>query len=149
MKWQPRPHERSISRDNASERQGTMLVAVLVCLLVVMGMMGTVLQGALRAHRQLHRERDLRQTELLLQAGHDRALSRLESETNYRGETWNLPAETFANQAAGRVTIEISPAKGQSAPQAQVVAEYPLTGESSIRRTRTFQIPPSRPNEQE
>ena len=115
-------------------------MAALVCLLVVMGMLGTMLQGTLRAHRQLHRERDLRQTELLLQAGSDRAVYRLANETNYRGETWNLPADAIADKGEGRVTIEISPVDGQAARKAKVVAEYPLGGETSIRRSRTFQV---------
>jgi hypothetical protein len=100
-----------------------------------------MLQGTLRGHRQLHRERDLRQTEFLLQAGSDRAVFRLQSDTNYIGETWNLPAETFGDRGEGRVTIEISPVDGQAARRVQVVAEYPLGGETSIRRSRTFQVP--------
>lgn len=149
MKRQTSIRSRSTSRAVASERQGTVLVAALVCLLIVMGMLGSMLQGTLRAHRQLHRERDLRQTELLLQAGSDRAVYRLANETSYRGETWNLPADAIAENGAGRVTIEISPADGQATLKAQVVAEYPLGGETSIRRSRIFQVPTRKPQEQE
>lgn len=136
-----------MSRADASERCGAVLVATLVCLLVVMGMLGTMLQGTLRAHRQLRRERDLRQTELLLQAGGDRAVYRLANEPNYRGETWNLPADAIADKGEGRIIIEISPADGQSARKAKVVAEYPLGGETSIRRSRTFQVLTQQPRE--
>jgi hypothetical protein len=140
MKSQLRVHRRSICPAKTSERRGTVLVAALVCLLVVMGILGAMLQGTLRAHRQLHRERDLRQTELLLQAASDRARYRLSNEPDYRGETWELPADAIAEKGAGRVIIEISPPVGQSARKAQLVAEYPLGGETSIRRSRTFQI---------
>jgi type II secretory pathway component PulK len=132
-----------------SNRGGAVLVAALVCLLVVMGMLGTMLQGALQSHRQLRRERDLRQTELLLDAGCDRALHRLANETDYRGETWNVPADAFADKGEGRVTIEISPKDGQTARKAHVVAEYPLGDETSIRRSRTFQVLTQKPLKQE
>jgi hypothetical protein len=114
-----------------------------------MGILGSMLKGTLLAHRQLHSERDLRQTDLLLQAGSDRARYRLASETNYRGETWSLPANAIADNGHGRVTIEISPADGQAARTAQVVAEYPLGGETSIRRSHTFQFLTQKSREQE
>src|SRR2546423_6395914 len=98
----------SRSRAHASDRQGAVLVAALVCLLVVMAMLGAMLKGTLLAQRQLHRERDLRQTELLLQAGSDRAAYRLASDANYRGETWNLPANVIADNGEARITIEAS-----------------------------------------
>src|SRR5215212_2333351 len=87
----------SISHAGASDRQGAVLVAALVCLLIVMAMLGAMLKGTLIAQRQLHRERDLRQTELLLQAGSDRAAYRLGTDAQYHGETWKLPAKAIAN----------------------------------------------------
>ena len=138
---------RSKSCANTDERRGTVLVAAIVCLLVVMGILGSMLKGTLLAHRQLHRERDLRQAEFLLQAGSDRAVYRLANNTTYRGESWNLAADTIANKGSGRVTIEILPTDGQSARKVQVVAEYPLEGETSIRRSRTFQVPIQKPQE--
>lgn len=140
MKRQASARRHLVSRIELTERGGTVLVAVLVCLLVVMGILGNMLQGTLLAHRQLHRERDLRQTELLLQAGSDRAVSLLQSDKDYVGETWNLPAETFGDRGEGRVTIQISPIDKQTARRVQVVAEFPLGGEASIRRSRTFQV---------
>ena len=149
MRLQIRVRRRGICPANTSARRGTVLVAALVCLLVVMGILGAMLQGTLRAHRQLHRERDLRQTELLLQAASDRARYRLSNEPDYRGETWDLPADTIAENGAGRVTIEISPPDGQSVQKTQLLAEYPLGGETSIRRSRTFQIQTQQPLKQE
>jgi hypothetical protein len=112
-----------------------------------MAILSAMLLGALRAHRQLHRERDLRQTELLLQAGTERAVFRLAGDPNYRGETWELPAASIANSGNGRVTIEVSAAAGQNTKTAKVVAEYPLGNEWSIRRSRTFPIQSSLPRE--
>lgn len=135
----------SMRRSDANDRHGAVLVVVLVCLLVIMAILASMLKGTLLAHRQLHKERNLRQTELLLQAGSDRARYRVANDTNYRGETWNLPADAIADKGPGRVTIEVSPADGQAAQTAKIVAEYPLGDETSIRRSRTFQFPTQKP----
>ncbi len=128
------------SRDDRG-RRGAVLIVALVCLLIVVGLLGTMLQGTLLVHRQLHTERDRRQTELLLQAGMDRAAFRLASEIDYRGETWNLPAASILGTRDGRVTIETSRESDQQPWQVRVLAEYPLGNDLSIRRSRTFEIP--------
>lgn len=131
------------------QRSGTVLVAALVCLLIVMTMLGSMLQGTLRARRQLHTQRDRRQAELLLQAGADRAAFRLSSESNYRGETWTLPADTIVGTGDGQVTVAASRESDEQPWQVRVVAEYPLGSESSIRRSRTFLFPSQVPQVQE
>ena len=122
-------------------RAGAVLVVTLVSLLVVAMILGSMFQGVVRAHRQLHRERDLRQTELLLQAGCDRATTLLFADNAYRGETWNLPADELVGSGVGRVTIETSRDDRQNAWSIKVLAEYPFGGQTSIRRSRTFQFP--------
>jgi hypothetical protein len=134
-------------RGKSSRREGAVLVAALVCLLVVMTMLGAMLLSALRAHRELHRERDLRQTELLLQAGSDRAVARFANDPTYRGETWELPAASIADKGNGRVTIKISSEADQNGKTANVVAEYPVGDEWSIRRSRTIHIQPQPPRQ--
>jgi hypothetical protein len=127
------------------QRSGTVIVAALVCLLIVMSLIGCMLQGALRARRQLHAQRDLRQTEFLLQAGADRAAYRLLTETEYRGETWDVPAAEIFEAGRGQVMISASRDSEQEPWQVHVMAEYPLRGESSIRRSGTFLIQPQLP----
>jgi type II secretory pathway component PulK len=147
MNWQKRARKLSRSPADSPDRRGTVLIAALVCLLIVMAMLGTMLQGALRAHRQMRSERDLRQTELLLQAGSDRAAYRIANDANYRGETWTLPAGAIAENREAQVTIEAARPDGQTAWKIKVLAEYPLGGETSIRRSRTFQVPPQKNSE--
>jgi hypothetical protein len=106
-----------------------------------MSVLGSMLQGALCARRQLHAERDLRQTEFLLQAGADRAAFRLSNETDYRGETWNVPAQQLVGSGDGQVTICASRDSEEKPWQLRIVAEYPLGGELSIRRSQTFLVP--------
>jgi hypothetical protein len=126
-----------------ARRGGLVLVAALVCLLVVTAMFGNMLRGTVTARRQLHVERNRRQTELLLQAGADRAALRLATEPDYRGETWNLPAPAVLGHSDGRVTIEASRAAADQPWLVRVVAEYPLGSDFSVRRSQSLQIPSS------
>lgn len=126
-------------------RSGAVLAAALVCLLIVMGLLAGMLKGALRERRQMRQERDLRQTELLVEAGADRAAIRLAADDSYAGETWSVPAEEIIGLGGGKVLIEVtrdaSAAEREDAPWlVRVVAEYPLGGETSIRRTRSFTV---------
>jgi Tfp pilus assembly protein PilX len=128
-------------RRGCQRRSGLVLVAALVCLLIVTSIVGSMLQSALRARRQLHAERDRRQTELLLAAGASRAAARLASEPEYRGDAWNLPAEEIVGLGEGRVTTEISRNNDNEPWQLHVVAEYSTGRDLPIRRSQTFQIP--------
>ena len=121
-------------------RRGTILVVALVCLLIVMTLVALLLQGALRARRQLRAERDRRQAELLLAAGIERAALRLADEADYRGETWELPAEAIVGTGSGQVTISAAREAADRPWQVYVVAEYPLGSELSIRRSRTVLV---------
>jgi hypothetical protein len=133
----------------ARQRRGVVLVAALVCLLVVMALLGNLLLGTLRTSRRLHAERDLRQCELLLQAGMDRAAFRLAKEADYRGETWTLPAAAIAGTGDGQVTVEVTREVDSKPRQLSIVAEYPVGGERSIRRSRTILIRSQTPQSQE
>ncbi len=134
--------KRSASHCRRSQRPGAILVVSLVSLLIVMTMLGAMLRGALRDRRQLRTHRDLRQTELLLEAGVDRAAAQLADDPDYEGETWSLSADQIVGVAPGRVVIEATRDDGEPVWQVRVVAEYPLAGPASIRRTRTFTVQP-------
>ena len=86
--------------------------------------------------------RSRRQTELLLQAGIDRAALAVASETDYRGESWELPAASITGGGAGRVTIEAAREAADQPWKIHVVAEYPTGSELSIRRSRTILVQP-------
>ena len=131
------------NRTRPARRGGSILIVALVALVIVVTMIGALLVGTLRERRQLRVERDRRQTELLLQAGLDRALQKLSTAADYRGETWDLPAEAGLGSEAARVTIEVKD------NQLHVLAEYPPERETSIRRSRTIRLPrTSRPTQE-
>lgn len=124
----------------APRRRGTILIVALLCLLVVMSLLGTMLLAALQSARQLHAERDLRQCELLLQAGVERAFTQLGKQPDYQGETHELTAAEIINQGTGRITIEVVPATADAPSQLQVAAEYPADSEFAVRRSRTLSL---------
>ncbi len=127
-------------RSRRSRRpRGAVLPVALVCLLIVMSLVGSMLQGAVRARRQLHAQRDLRQTQLLLQAGVDRAAARLRRDAQYTGETWDIPAKEILHHGDGQVVIGIESANGVR-KQIRVAAEYPRGSELSVRRSHSFVI---------
>lgn len=119
-------------------RSGAALVATLICLLIVVSLVSSMLLVAIRARRQLHTERDRRQTVLLVQAGAQRAAYQLQRDPNYPGETWELDDEALAKP--GQVTIEVARDDETGPWQVSVVAEYPPGSLHSIRRSRTFVI---------
>ena len=127
-------------RRHAFRRRGAMLVVALACLAIVMAIIGMMLQGALRARRQLHVERDLRQVELLLEAGIDRAAFQLASDGGYGGETWRIPASDLLGYGDGEVVI-VAERSGDAEPwRVRVAAEYPVGTPKSVRRSRTFLV---------
>jgi Tfp pilus assembly protein PilV len=133
---------------SARRQRGSVLIAALVCLLIVSALLGSMLLAALQASRQIRKERDRRQCELLLQAGAERAAFRLAQQPEYAGETWNLPPDSIIGMGAGQVTIAVT-RPAERPPQIDVVAEYPLDGERSIRRSRTLSTHPPTPPAQE
>ena len=127
-------------KPTAQSRRGAMLVATLACMAIVMGIIGVMLQGALRARRQMHAERDLRQACLLADAALDRAATRLASDEGYDGETWRIPAEQLLNAGDGEVVIAVHQRRDADDWSVRVAAEYPAGEATSVRRTRTFTV---------
>jgi hypothetical protein len=122
------------------QRSGLMVVAALTCLLIVTVIIVNMLQSAIRMRRQLHAQRDLRQTELLLTAGAERAASHLNSESEFAGDTWELPADAITGRGAGRVKTHVTRSDSSATWHVHVAAEYPLDRGPSVRRSRTFEI---------
>jgi type II secretory pathway component PulK len=121
-------------------RVGFAALAALTCLLIVVAIVASMLQGAIHNRRQLHIERNCRQSEMLLAAGAERAAARLASDPTFRGDVWELPADEIVGRGAGRVTTQVSRSNDPGLWQVQIVAEYPLGRDFPIQRSQTFQI---------
>ncbi len=124
-------------------RRGFAVIAALACLLIVVSIVGSMIQGAIRARRQMHVERDRRQCELLLVAGAARAMNLANSDLKFMGDVWELPADAIVGHGTGEVTCEIAPLGGDGSRQLRVVAEYPTDRDFPIRRSQNFEIPSS------
>lgn len=152
-----------------TSRRGTLLLAVLVCLIVATSLLTAMVQSALASRRQVRSLARLAQVELLLQSGFDRAVAQITADSEYRGETWRLPAVSLAAESlaaaspgaaspgvggspsgagGAEVTIQIEPspaaeiASTDGAPSqvATIVAEYPAGQIDSVRRTRRYEL---------
>ena len=74
-------------------RSGALLICVLVCLLVSSAMVTATTLSALQSRRNVRLQHQMRQTELLLDAGVLRAASQLQRSNQYQGETWRPNSE--------------------------------------------------------
>ena len=139
----------SLCRTSGRDRTGVMVIAALTCLLIVSTIVVGMLGSAIRVRRQLHTQRDLRQTELLLAAGVERAASRIAHDSAFVGDVWELPHESIVGRGTGRVTTKVTRSSSGSHWQVSVVAEYPLDRGFPVRRSQSFDIPFSeKPNKE-
>ncbi len=89
---------------------GALLICVLVCLLVASAMVTATTRSALQSRRDVRLQHQMRQTELLLDAGVLRAASQLQRSNDYEGETWR-PKNALARFDNPSVEIRISAGK--------------------------------------
>jgi hypothetical protein len=122
-------------------RQASILICVLVCLAVATALVVQTTHSALRARRDMRTERQLRQTELLLEAGVQRAAQRLAANVEYSGETWILSPESIPGSSLARIEITVpSLDDGDWPRRVQVVAQLSAGGLNAIQRSYTFPI---------
>lgn len=128
-------------------RQGTLVVCVLVCLLVASSIATAMIQSALGARRGLRLEHQMRQTQLLLDAGILRAVRKCRTSEDYQGETWR-PAPAIARFEGARVDINVTSDDGRDGWQRiEVVAILALQSDGNqrkrlprTRRTHAFRL---------
>jgi hypothetical protein len=136
-------HRRDSGRgSNPSSPSGTVLVCVLVCMSVASALVVATTRTALQAHRQLRRQRQLQQTELLVEAGIERAVWRLGEDAEYRGETWNLAPNTLPGYGAPRVQIVVTsdPVRSSLSHRIHVVARLPVGSTRFLQRSHVLRV---------
>ena len=94
-----------MKRSVPAPRRGAVLIAVLVCLAIVMMLMLGAVQISVRQQRQVRQHLQLEQTRWLLDAGISRAISQLQSQPEYRGETLSVTSGRMKELPA---TVEIA-----------------------------------------
>lgn len=126
-------------------RGGAVLVCVLVCLLVATSLVTSMTRNALRFRRDVRAQHQLRQTELLLDAGVLRAARRLQRANDYRGESWR-PEGAIDRFDNPQVEIRVESIDGDSR-RVEVAASLGAGGDdgrqyvaSRTRRTHVFKF---------
>jgi len=130
----------TVQRTLPHNRQASILVCVLACMVVAMALVVSTTRSALRARREVRTQHQLRQVEFVLEAGIQRAARQLSNHAEYRGETWNLSPTATAGLDSVQVEIEVSSIDGARPRQVKVVARLPAKSPALIQRSYTFPI---------
>ena len=113
-------------------RSGTILAVALILLTVVMLLSAALAKRMLVFHQQEKLDESRLQAMWLVESGCQRALRAADASSDYRGETWHIPAGVSGSGASGVVTIRV---EMPSAPATErivtVTATYP---ENAARR---------------
>ncbi len=142
-------HKRSnksyYKRSQSSSRRGAVLIVAVACLSIATAIAIAGVRHALMARRQARSDQQLRQTELLLDAGLRRAIKALSADPNYQGERWDLdPTLTGFAGTFEAANVEIK-AVAQDAGQ-RVVEVIAVIGPASnpayqTKRSHRFPFP--------
>ncbi len=118
-------------------RRGTIMIAVMVCLVIATMLLTSMLRTAASQRRALQTRGWEAQARWLAEAGLERAAARLAANGNYSGETWSLKAEQLGSQESATVRIEIQSVSNQPNRRlVRVTADYPDHPHERARQTR-------------
>ena len=132
-------------------RGGTILICVLACLVAITAMLGSTVQTALRCRHAVRTQKQLRQTDLLLEAGVLRAAQQLKSSPLYEGEQWRPRLFSQADRVGEHdrdedandeaiVEIRVSETDDASVRSVNVIArlDSQLTSTGPLQRSHQF-----------
>ena len=133
-------------RSQSSRRRGAVLIVAIVCLSIATAIAIAGVRHALMARRQARLDHQLRQTELLLDAGLRRAIKALSVDREYQGERWALdPALTGFAGTFEAATVEIKAAAQDDGQRVfEVIAAIgPASNPAyQTKRSHRFPFPP-------
>ena len=137
-----------MKRTERSARKGVILICVIACLAVSTVLVALVVQSSLRGRREARLQLQLRQTELLCEAGVMRAAKQLENSESYLGEQWRpeLNLENYHDAVVDIVVSEneqVTEASKQPSKNVIVIAKLDsyLDQDGPMQRTHRFVIP--------
>jgi hypothetical protein len=125
----------------SSVRRGAVLAIALVAFAAAAAILFTILQAALRQHRQIRDQQNLVQARLLAQAGVERGLAHLRQSSAFRAETWRLEPSEFNDIGPAEVRIQVEPVAGQPAEfRISAAADFPSDTELRAQQTQTATV---------
>lgn len=104
-----------------SNRSGAVLVLALVFTSVAAMILATSLQHALRVYRSTKIELRKPQVNLLIDAGIARAVSQLENDSNYPGETWDV-SSAFDERTTSTIQITVNRIDAKKSAEITILA---------------------------
>ena len=120
-------------------RRGSIIVCILACMVVATALVGSTLRTALQTRRHMRPQLELRQAELVLEAGIARASQRLSTDGEYQGETWELKPTTLPG--IDRAVVEISVDREHTwPPEVTVIARLGSNRLQNITRSYSFPL---------
>ena len=135
-----------MKRQQSNTREGLVLVCVIACLVVTSALVALAVQSSLRGRRESRLQLQLRQTELLCEAGVLRAATRLGASENYAGEQWH-PELDIENYHHAVVDIEVKEVDQNTSPSVSakkvtVIARLDsyLDQDGPMQRTHRFTV---------
>ncbi len=139
-----------VQRSPCQTRDGSLSVAVLVILAVVMMLFSASIRLLAVERKELSARQDRMQTECLADAGLRRARAQLALDDAYTGETWPVESKSLAGHGDGIVHIHVTTiADRTDARQVRATAEYPQSGQQRCRRTREIVLTLTAPESQQ
>ena len=139
----------SAIRSSSDSRRGGILICILACLAIVSSLVSLTVQSALRNRREIRTQHHLRQTELLLTAGIQRATEKLAQDSSYEGERWQLSSTVFPNYEKAEVDILGTPAANGTSRMIRVIARLSVSDSQVLQRSHSFVVPSQLPNGKE
>lgn len=104
----------AISNNASSHRRGTILVMFMVGLAMLSLTIAAMVRVTL-LQRDIVQSNELRiQSEWLFQSAVVRATTRFRSNAAYKGEEWNIPAESLGQPSGAVATISVEPPEEQT-----------------------------------
>ena len=124
-----------------SRRGAALLMAVVVMGFLLMVLM-VLLKLCLAERRQSRFEENRMRASWLAESGLERAWAKLATSPNYRGERWEISAESLRSHDPAVVKIEVEPIAGDTGRvRVTSQADYPREGPSRTRQTRISSLP--------
>lgn len=126
-----------IHRGATRRRRGMLIIAVLICLIVLTLIAGALLRVGVAQREEVRAQERRLQAEWLAEAGLQRAIARLDVDSRYAGETWEIGARELDAADAATVAITVErPPHDAGARTIRVRADYPRDPPGRIRRSR-------------
>ena len=107
------------------QRQGIVLIVVLVCLFVVSLLTVTQIRSLLMHRRQTRTQGLQIQAFWLAESAAQRARAKLKESPDYQGETWKVGAEKLGDDLPGVAVIRVERASDEKNFRVRVEAIYP------------------------